>query len=92
MYIKIKLETSIDCTLQALGASPSFIPSDCRAIEMAGEIPNGTLCYTGLTPGSTATYSCGKGYELSGGNEQLVCQGNGTWHGMIPTCVESGEF
>ena len=56
---------------------------------MAGAIPNGMLCYTGLTPGSTATYSCDKGYELSG-SSVLVCQANGLWNGTGPTCMELG--
>ena len=59
--------------------------------EMTGEILNGTLSCTGLTPGSTATYSCDMGYELSGGNGSLVCEDDGTWDGPAPTCVE-GEL
>ena len=54
---------------------------------MTASIPNVMLCYTGLTPGSTATYSCDEGYELSGSG-QLVCQDDGTWDGPAPTCVE----
>ena len=50
-------------------------------------IPGGGLSCTGLTPGSTATYICNKGYKLNG-SEKLVCQDDGTWDGMIPTCVE----
>ena len=45
-----------DCTLTDLGASVSD-SSECVEGEMAGGIPNGMLCYTGLTPGSTATYT-----------------------------------
>ena len=58
---------------------------------MAGAIPNGMLCYTGLTPGSTATYSCDKGYELSG-SSVLECQANGVWNeiGSICLALESG--
>ena len=32
---------------------------------MAGDIPNGMLCYTGLTPGSTANVTCDEGYRSS---------------------------
>ena len=63
----------------------------CQMGEMVGVIPNGILCYTGLTPGSTATYSCDKGNELSGIG-QLVCQDDGTWDSPTPTCVESGLY
>ena len=52
---------------------------------MAGDIPNGMLCYTGLTPGSTATYHCDKGYELNGTN-MLECLTNGVWSGIKQRC------
>ena len=55
---------------------------------MAGDIPNGMLCYTGLTPGSTATYSCDKGYELSGISIVLECLPNGVWNSVAPACVQ----
>ena len=81
-------DISIDCTLQALEATAAAPSSECGEGEMTASISNGTLCYTGLTPGSTATYSCDKGYELSEGNGPLVCQDDGTWDGPAPTCVE----
>ena len=55
---------------------------------MAGVIFNGMLCYTGLTPGSTATYSCDKGYELNG-SRVLECLPSGVWNGTDSTCTES---
>ena len=79
-----------DCFQTDLGASVSD-SSECVEGEMAGDIPNGMLCYTGLTPGSTATYSCDKGYELNG-SSVLVCQANGLWNGTGPTCMELGLF
>ena len=77
-----------DCTQTNLEASVGDL-SECIEREMAGAIPNGMLCYTGLTPGSTATYSCDKGYELNG-SSVLVCQANGLWNGTGPTCMELG--
>ena len=57
---------------------------------MAGDIPNGTLCYTGLTPGSTATYSCYEGYELSGNSSAVLkCLLNGAWNETFPNCTKS---
>ena len=75
------------CTLADLGANAS--DSSACGGEKAGYIPNGMFCYTGLTPGSTATYSCDKDYELSGGNGELVCQDDGTWSGPTSTCEKS---
>ena len=60
-----------DCNIKDLGTSASD-SSECGEGEMAGDIPNGMLCYTGLTPGSTAAYSCDKGYELNG-TSVLAC-------------------
>ena len=56
---------------------------------MAGDIPNGMLCYTGLTPGSTATYSCDEGYELNG-TSVLECLPSGVWNGTQLVCKDSG--
>ena len=80
-------DISIDCTLQALGVTAAAPSSECGEEEITASISNGTLCYTGLTPGSTATYSCDNGYELNGSGS-LVCQDDGTWDGLAPTCVE----
>ena len=74
-----------ECTLDS-AANDS---SECGDGEMAGDIPNGMLCYTGLTPGSTAAYSCDKDYELNEGNGTLVCQDDRMWSGTPPSCVKS---
>ena len=45
-----------------------------------------------------ATYSCDPGYELSGGNDVRMCDGNsvsavGSWNGTAPSCTrESYHF
>ena len=57
---------------------------------MAADIPNGTLCYTGLTPNSTATFSCDKGYELNGNSSAVLeCLPNGAWNETFPNCTKS---
>ena len=48
---------------------------------MAADIPNGVLCYTGLMPGSTATYSCDDGSSVV-----LECISSGQWNGTAPAC------
>ena len=78
-----------DCTLSGLEASASDLSLYmCGEGEMAADIPNGMLCYTGLTPGSTATYSCDEGYELNG-TSVLECLPSGVWNGTDSTCTES---
>ena len=49
---------------------------------MAGDIPNGMLCYTGLTPGSTATYFCD-----NGSSGVLECKPNGAWNRTVLECL-----
>ena len=40
---------------------------------------------SGLTVGSTATYSCNEGYNLNG-VEERVCQSDGEWSDIAPVC------
>ena len=46
---------------------------------------NGMVTWTGLTPDSTATYTCDTGFELNG-VETRTCLNNGTWSDDAPTC------
>ena len=46
---------------------------------------NGTVTWTGLIPGSTATYTCDEGFELNG-VQNRTCQSDGTWSDVPPTC------
>ena len=45
----------------------------------------GRVVLTGTTFGSTATYSCQKGYELVGSSTRR-CEANGRWSGVAPVC------
>lgn len=47
---------------------------------------NGNVDVPSREVGSTATYSCNPGYELSG-LETRSCQGDGDWFGFAPQCV-----
>ena len=46
---------------------------------------NGQVFWTGLTNGSTATYTCDSGYLLIG-DETRTCLSSGVWSGQEPTC------
>ena len=46
---------------------------------------NGQVTWTGLTSGSTATYTCDSGYHLIG-DQNRTCLSSGVWSGQEPTC------
>lgn len=48
-------------------------------------IYQGSVSYTGLKPGSKATYRCQKGCTLRG-NASLNCNNHGMWSGEVPSC------
>ena len=53
-----------------------------------GDLPNprfGRVDLTGRTIGSTATYSCQRGYTLVGTSTR-TCQANRQWSGVAPVC------
>ena len=47
---------------------------------------NGEVTWTGLTTGSTATYTCDSDYQLIG-NQTRTCQNTGVWSGRNSTCT-----
>ena len=46
---------------------------------------NGDVELTDVTEGSTATYTCDEGFDLSG-DKFRTCQSNGQWSGSEPIC------
>ena len=57
-------------------------PSPCPELT---DPANGMVTWTGLTPGSTATYTCNEGFELNG-VQTRTCQSDATWSDDPPTC------
>ena len=56
---------------------------DCDALPNPA---NGQVSHaTGTKLGQTATYSCGRGYNLVGDSTRK-CQATGMWSGSAPTC------
>ena len=53
--------------------------------DRLSDIKNGRVVLSGTTAGSTATYSCNKGFVLVGESTRL-CQSNGEWSGREPFC------
>ncbi len=52
---------------------------------------DGQVTVTGLTPSSTAEYSCNKGFKLFG-TAWRKCQANGVWSGEAPICKRTYNY
>lgn len=60
-----------------------FFSSECPGLS---KIDFGKATFSGLTAGSTASYSCNRGFQLSGRKDRL-CLVTGEWEGIEPTCA-----
>ena len=65
-----------------------FVFFACFSVLICSSLPNppfGRVDLTGRTIGSTATYSCQRGYTLVGVTTR-TCQANRQWSGKAPVC------
>jgi hypothetical protein len=65
------------------GSAPTCTIKNCGTLANP---TNGTVSAPATTYGSTATYSCAAGYNMSG-SATRTCQDTATWSGTAPTCV-----
>ena len=64
------------------GSVPTCTPVDCGSLSLT----NGDVqLSSGTTLGSTASYTCNVGYELSG-SDRRTCRADGAWSGSTPSC------
>ncbi len=54
----------------------------CRSLSVNNAIPS----IIGLQTGETVTYTCGAGFEHTGGDLTRTCQDDGTLQGTDPVC------
>ena len=59
-----------------------YIANDCGQLQ---DPEYGEVTITGTTTGSVATYSCNKGFKLTG-NVNRICLVTGQWSRTAPTC------
>uniref|UniRef100_A0A8B9RZV4 CUB and Sushi multiple domains 2 n=1 Tax=Accipiter nisus TaxID=211598 RepID=A0A8B9RZV4_9AVES len=80
------LRGSSERTCQANGSWSGTQP-ECEAIvcKSPQAIPNGKVVGSDFSWGSSVSYACLEGYQLSL-PAVLTCEGNGTWSGEIPQC------
>ncbi len=48
---------------------------------------NGSVSVPSTTVGSLATYTCSSGYQPPTPSKERTCQSDGTWSGVVPTCI-----
>ncbi|GCB64392.1 hypothetical protein scyTo_0000274 [Scyliorhinus torazame] len=80
-------EVSRVCSCNSNGTWSGSVPS-CNAVVCLAppQISNGKMEGTNFDWGSSISYSCSPGYELSF-PAILSCVGNGTWMGEVPQCL-----
>ena len=61
------------------------IPRECPNLD---DLENGNVDYQ-TQEGSTATYTCDSGYQLTGDSTR-ICQSDGTWSSSAPTSQRYG--
>lgn len=60
--------------------------SNRENIVMGYTFREANVTYSGISEGSTATYTPHEGYSLSIGSSAMrTCQNNGLWSGSVPT-------
>ena len=90
MHLLSESSFTTECQIENLVNNENQTPSQCgtdSGSTYSALVPNGYVCYDGLTFGSVATFQCDEEYQLMG-NSQLWCQLDGEWDGDTPTCSE----
>ena len=64
-----------------------FFLTECSTLQ---DPDHGSVTFDSLEYQSVATYSCDKGFVLSG-QEQGTCQASGKWTALAPTCQPKGK-
>ena len=75
-----------DGMLTSLRATQDVTASPMSACPSVGDLTNGSASCTGDYIGSTCTFSCDEGYQLSHTSAVVTCDANGDWSDSPPTC------
>ena len=78
-YVYKKL---VSITIQINNNIIIIIAVDCGELRSPS---NGVVDYEDTVFQSVATYSCNKGFEISG-EETRICNEDGSWLGSMPSC------
>ena len=87
-YIDSGGSNSIDCQANGQRSVTGSELLVCAPVECSspGEVPNARRIGDTFTYRSTITYTCVRGYEISG-SDTLLCMANGEWNASVPICL-----
>lgn len=82
--ILVTVVTGLVSSEQPQNSASSGLPTAimCKPPQL---IPNGKVVGSDFTWGSSVSYACLEGYQLSL-PAVLTCEGNGSWTGELPQC------
>ena len=75
-----------------LGITGTIPDERCAGLQYSAQIPGGVVCYSGVTIGSIAVYSCNSTHHLEESRFRECkssenTQNSGNWSGSVPQCV-----
>ena len=78
----------------SLDGNDATLDPQCNSASDEGSVsvPNGVVCYTGTSAGSTAIYQCDGSHTVFSAEDTRTCQSDGNWNGAVQTCVFGESF
>ena len=77
------------CNVEDLGIIDVTPDERCVGLQYSAQFPGGGVCYSGVTIGSVAVYTCNSTHRLEGSRfrECKSDKSSGNWSGSVPQCV-----
>ena len=81
--------TMLGCTVADLGIIGATLDERCAGLQYSAQFAGGVVCYSGVTLGSVAVYTCNSTHHLEGPRfrECQRSENSGNWSDSVPQCV-----